>query len=77
MKVLGASKLLWIGGGAVGAFGGYAAGKCRPIGPAWGMLAGAALGAILLGGIGDAILEQEQRTGVFSLMPLAWTSRGS
>ena len=33
-------------------------------------LASAALGSILVGATGDAVLEQEQRTGVFSLLPL-------
>lgn len=40
-------------------------------------LAGAGLGTIVLGVMGDKIVEQYQRTGVFSLLPLSWTSRGS
>ena len=59
------SKALWIGGavvgGVVGGFAGKSAGKAA---------LGAALGSILLGATGDAVLEQEQRTGVFSLLPL-------
>jgi len=51
------SKLLWIGGGIVG---GLVAALATQSGPK--TLAGAA--------IGDKVLEQEQRTGVFSLLPL-------
>jgi len=59
------SKLLWIGGGIVG---GLVAALATQSGPK--TLAGAALGSILVGAIGDKVLEQEQRTGVFSLLPL-------
>ena len=59
------SKALWIGGaivgGVVGGFAGNSFGKA---------LLGAALGSILLGAVGDVVLEQEQQTGVLSLLPL-------
>ncbi len=66
------SKLLWIGGGIVGGLAGYFAAKTgkTPLGPVAGTLCAAALGSIVVGAIGDAVLEQEQRTGVFSLLPL-------
>jgi uncharacterized membrane protein (UPF0136 family) len=59
------SKLLWIGGGIVGGLVGYFSTKSGPK-----TLASAGLGSILVGAFGDAVLEQEQRTGVFSLLPL-------
>jgi uncharacterized membrane protein YjjB (DUF3815 family) len=59
------SKALWIGGGIVGGFIGYVATKSGSK-----TALSAALGSILVGAIGDAVLEQEQRTGVFSLLPL-------
>lgn len=61
------SKALWIGGAAVGGIVGGLAGKSIVT-----TLAGAALGSILLGATGDAVMEQEDRTGVFSLIPLKW-----
>lgn len=68
------SKALWIGGGVVGGIIGWAASQGLP--PERSTLKttalSAVLGSILLGGIGDAVLEQEQRTGVFSLLPLRW-----
>jgi uncharacterized membrane protein YjjB (DUF3815 family) len=59
------SKALWIGGGIVGGLVGYLASKSGSK-----AVASAALGSILMGAIGDVVLEQEQRTGVFSLLPL-------
>jgi len=59
------SKLLWIGGGLLGAVVGYAITKR----PKEAILSGA-LGAILVGAVGDKVLEQHQRTGVWSLMPI-------
>lgn len=59
------SKLLWIGGGVVGGLVGYFATKSGSK-----TVASAVLGSILVGATGDAVLEQEQRTGVFSLLPL-------
>jgi uncharacterized membrane protein YjjB (DUF3815 family) len=59
------SKLLWIGGGIVGGFIGYCSTKSGSK-----TALSAALGSILIGAFGDAVLEQEQRTGVFSLLPL-------
>ena len=59
------SKFLWIGGGILGGLVGYFATQSGPK-----TLGSAALGSILLGAIGDKVLEQEQRTGVFSLLPL-------
>ena len=59
------SKLLWIGGGLLGAVIGYAATR-----RAKETLLSGALGSILLGAVGDKVLEQHQRTGVWSLMPI-------
>ena len=59
------SKLLWFGGGVLGAVAGFYLSK-KP----GSAVAGAALGAILVGAIGDKALEQKQRTGVFSPFPL-------
>ena len=59
------SKALWIGGGLAGGLLSYLATK-----DGGKTVAGAALGAILLGAFGDVVLEQQQRTGVFSLLPL-------
>jgi hypothetical protein len=68
------SRALWIGGGLLGAVAGYVAFRLGKAGDyktvAGGTAAGAVLGSILFGGIGDAVLEQEQRTGVVSLLPL-------
>ncbi len=59
------SKLLWIGGGLLGAVVGYAITK-----RAKETLLSGALGSILVGAVGDKVLEQHQRTGVWSLRPL-------
>lgn len=61
------SKALWIGGAAVGGIVGGVAGKSVKT-----AALGAVLGSILLGATGDAVLEQEKRTGVFSLLPIGW-----
>lgn len=68
------SKALWIGGGVVGGIVGLAASQGCPHGASKfkNTALGAALGSLLLGAFGDAVLEQEQRTGKFSLVPLAW-----
>ena len=65
MTTLQKSRLLWIGGGVLGAVAGFYLSK-KPS----SAVAGAALGAILVGAIGDKALEQEQRTGVFAPYPL-------
>jgi outer membrane lipoprotein SlyB len=59
-----ASKALWIGGGLLGGIVGGTTGG--GIGKA---VLGAAIGSILLGAVGDAVLEQRDRTGVLSLWP--------
>lgn len=59
------SKLLWISGGVVGGLVGAIATNSGAK-----TALSAALGAILVGMIGDKVLEQEQRTGVVSLLPL-------
>lgn len=64
------SKLLWIGGGLLGALLGYAITKR----PKQALLSGA-LGSIVVGAWGDVVLEQEQRTGKLSLVPLRRTEQ--
>jgi len=59
------SKALWIGGGLLGAIVGYASTKKSKE-----TLLSAALGSILVGAIGDKVLEQHQRTGQWSLLPI-------
>lgn len=64
MTILQKSIGLWIGGAALGLLVGAFTGK---------PLATMALGAFLVGGIGDGVLEQQRDTGKFSLLPLSWT----
>jgi outer membrane lipoprotein SlyB len=59
------SKALWIGGGLLGAIIGYASTKRSKE----TVLAGL-LGSILVGAVGDKVLEQHQRTGRWSLVPI-------
>jgi len=59
------SRLLWIGGGLLGGVIGYAVTKR----PKEALLSGA-MGSILVGAVGDKVLEQHQRTGVWSLLPV-------
>lgn len=61
------SKLLWIGGGLLGAVVGYAITR-----HAKETLLSGALGSILVGAVGDKVLEQHQRTGVWSLVPVRY-----
>ncbi len=49
------SKLLWIGGGVLGAVVSYAATKKPKDAISWGVIA-----ALLVGGIGDKMLENQQ-----------------
>lgn len=77
MTVFEKSVLRYIGGALAGAVAGYAISKHQGReGTVMKMLAGAGLGTIVLGVMGDKVAEQYQHTGVFSLMPLSWTSRG-
>jgi hypothetical protein len=77
MTVLESSTLRWIAGALAGAATGYAISKHQGSeGTFMKTLAGAGLGTIVLGVMGDKVVEQYQRTGVFSLLPLSWTSRG-
>lgn len=55
------SKRLWWGGGIVGAIAGLVMAKHQDKGPVAGALGGAALGAILVGAIGDKMLERAQQ----------------
>jgi hypothetical protein len=76
MTILESSTLRWIAGALAGAATGYAISKHQGReGTFMKTLAGAGLGTIVLVVIGDRVVEQYQRTGVFSLMPLSWTSK--
>ena len=66
------SQWLWIGGGLLGGVVGYLTTKSG--GKA---VAGAALGSIIVGAIGDKVIEQHGRTGEWSLLPLGRTGGSS
>lgn len=72
MTTYGKSKLLWLGGGVVGAVVGAGFTERGQRSPISSGILGGVLGAIIVGAFGDAVLEQEQRTGVFSLTPVSW-----
>jgi hypothetical protein len=69
------SQALWIGGGLAGALIGFLVSKHKFAPPDYARVftstaLSAALGSILVGAVGDKVLEQHQRTGEWSLMPL-------
>lgn len=67
------SRALWIGGGVAGAAVAFLVSKYATPDRAkvfTSTALGAVLGSVLIGAWGDCVLEQQQRTGVFSLTPL-------
>ena len=73
MTTLEKSRALWIGGGLAGALVGYVVSKGNSPDRAkifTRTALSAALGSVVIGAWGDAVLEQENRTGKLALFPL-------